>query len=78
MPRTFRFPESMGHDIEKAIWLPRQPSPLMLNDRGYSFENIVGQLRKGITLSQAQSNWTAPPAISRRKAKRNVPRSDFA
>jgi putative ABC transport system permease protein len=25
MPRAFRFPESMGHDIEKAVWLPLQP-----------------------------------------------------
>ncbi|MCU1313251.1 MAG: efflux transporter, macrolide exporter (MacB) family, permease protein [Acidobacteriaceae bacterium] len=72
MPRTFRFPESMGHDIEKAVWLPLQPSSLMLNDRGYSFENILGQLRDGVTLTQAQSELdrTSHYIATQSKAKR--------
>ena len=50
MPAAFRFPESMGNDIRKGVWLPLQPTPLMLNDRGYHFEYIVGKLRPGVTL----------------------------
>jgi predicted permease len=55
MPATFRFPESMGSDIHKGIWLPMQPTPLMLNNRGYHFDYILGQLRPGITIAQAQA-----------------------
>jgi putative ABC transport system permease protein len=55
MPAAFRFPESMGNDIRKGVWLPLQPTSLMLNDRGYHFEYIVGKLRPGVTLAQAQA-----------------------
>jgi predicted permease len=55
MPAAFRFPESMGNDIRKAVWLPLQPTPLMLSERGYHFEYIVGKLRPGVTLAQAQA-----------------------
>ena len=43
MPASFRFPEGMGSDLRKGIWLPMQPTPLMLNERGYSFDYIVGK-----------------------------------
>jgi putative ABC transport system permease protein len=55
MPAAFRFPESMGFELRKGIWLPMQPTPLMLKDRGYSFDDIVGQLRPGVTIAQAQA-----------------------
>jgi predicted permease len=55
MPASFRFPESMGADLRKGIWLPMQPTPLMLQERGYSFQYILGQLRPGITMAQAQA-----------------------
>ncbi len=55
MPASFRFPESMGSEIHKGIWLPMQPTPLMLQDRGYSFHYMLGQLRPGITVAQAQA-----------------------
>lgn len=55
MPGSFRFPEMMGSDIRKAIWLPMQPTPLMLTDRGYHFDYVIGRLRPGVTLEQAQS-----------------------
>ena len=55
MPAAFRFPESMGSDIRKGIWLPLQPSGLMLTNRGYHFEYILGQLNPKITLAQAQA-----------------------
>jgi predicted permease len=54
MPDSFRFPESMGIDSRKGVWLPLQPTPEMLKDRGYNFFNILGQLRPGVTPEQAQ------------------------
>jgi len=32
-----------------------QPTPLMLHDRGYSFHYMLGQLRPGVTMAQAQA-----------------------
>src|SRR5579875_3304024 len=55
MPASFRFPESIGPDLRKGLWLPLQPSGLMLSERGYSFNEILGQLRPGITIEQAQA-----------------------
>ena len=55
MPAAFRFPESLGNDIHKGIWLPMQPTPLMLSERGYHFDYILGQLRPDVTLTQAQA-----------------------
>jgi len=55
MPRAMRFPEEAGPDIQKAVWLPLQPTPEMLKQRGYSFFSIVGQLRPGIRQRQAQA-----------------------
>ncbi len=54
MPQHLHFPEELGPDLEKGVWLPLQPSAEMLNDRGYNFFNIVGQLRAGSTVQQAQ------------------------
>ncbi|HZD76347.1 MAG TPA: ABC transporter permease [Acidobacteriaceae bacterium] len=55
MPAAFRFPEMMGSVVGKGIWLPMQPTPLMLNERGYHFDYILGQLKPKITLAQAQA-----------------------
>ena len=55
MPASFRFPEGMGSDLRKGIWLPMQPTPLMLSERGYSFDYIVGKRRPGVTIEQAQA-----------------------
>ena len=54
MPQHLHFPEELGPDLEKGVWLPLQPSAEMLKDRGYNFFNIVGQLRAGSTVQQAQ------------------------
>ena len=59
MPRTFHFPESMGADMEKGVWMPVQPSPEMLKDRGYNFFNVIGVLRPGVTVTQAQRELDA-------------------
>jgi putative ABC transport system permease protein len=55
MPAWFRFPEMIGSDLRKGLWLPMQPTPLMLGDRGYHFDYVLGQLRPGVTLEQAQA-----------------------
>ena len=54
MPASFHFPEQVGPDMEKGLWLPVQPTAEMLKDRGYHFFNIVGKLRAGVTAMQAQ------------------------
>ena len=59
MPASFHFPDSMGPDIGKGIWLPLQPSGEMLTGRGYNFFNIVGELKAGVTLTQGQQELDA-------------------
>jgi len=54
MPDSFRFPDEMGADLRKGIWLPLQPSPEMLKDRGYAFFLVIGELRAGVTTTQLQ------------------------
>ncbi len=56
MPSSFRFPESIGPDIAKGVWLPLTPSPEMLKDRGYDFSSIIGIMRPGVTVAQAQQD----------------------
>ena len=55
MPHSMRFPEETGPDIREALWLPLQPTTEMQKERGYSFFDIVGQLRPGFRLPQAQA-----------------------
>jgi putative ABC transport system permease protein len=55
MPRSFRFPESLGRNIEKGVWLPLQPTAEMLKDRGYRFLIIVAELKPGATLAKANA-----------------------
>jgi putative ABC transport system permease protein len=55
MPRSFRFPESIGPDLNKGLWLPIQPTPEMLAQRGYSFFAVVGQMKPGATIAQLRS-----------------------
>jgi putative ABC transport system permease protein len=59
VPAGFRFPEEMGSDIEKGIWMPVQPTGEMLKDRGYHFFNIVAQLRLGVSMIEAQRELDA-------------------
>ncbi|MGA3046220.1 MAG: ABC transporter permease [Terracidiphilus sp.] len=54
MPDAFRFPEQMGPEMHKGMWLPMQPTGEMLKDRGYDFFNAVGELRPAVTSLQAQ------------------------
>jgi predicted permease len=59
MPATFNFPESMGADLKKGMWLPIQPTKEMLTQRGYHFFNIAGILRPGVTVAQMQQEVSA-------------------
>ncbi len=47
MPHSFHFPEQVGADLQKGVWVPLQPTAAMLKDRGYNFFNVVGELRSG-------------------------------
>jgi predicted permease len=59
MPSTFSFPESMGADLKKGVWLPIQPTQEMLTQRGYHFFNMAGVMRPGVTVAQLQEEVNA-------------------
>jgi putative ABC transport system permease protein len=59
MPAGFNFPEQLGPDLAKGVWLPLQPTPEMLKERGYHFFNVVGMLRSGVTVAEAQKELDA-------------------
>lgn len=59
MPASFSFPESMGPDLKKGVWLPIQPTPEMLKDRGYHFFNVAAVMRPGVTIQQVQQEVSA-------------------
>ncbi len=59
MHASFSFPESMGPDLKKGVWLPIQPTPEMLKDRGYNFFYGLGQMKPGVTVAQVQSEIDA-------------------
>jgi putative ABC transport system permease protein len=59
MPASFHFPEGMGADLQKGLWLPQQPTAEMLNQRGYHFFNVVGELRPRVSITQAQHELDA-------------------
>ena len=59
LPAGFHFPDSIGPEIEKGVWLPLQPSGEMLKDRGYDFFNILGRMKPGVTITQAQQDINA-------------------
>jgi putative ABC transport system permease protein len=75
LPDAFRFPEQVGADIRKGVWLPLQPSPEMLKDRGYHFLYVVGGLSAGVGSRQGQQELDAIAAHIPRTEK-NGERSD--
>src|ERR1700739_5007900 len=68
MPWSFRFPEQMGSEIAKGVWLPIQPTSEMLNDRGYHFFSVVAVMRPGVTIAQLQQELKVISAHIPRKA----------
>lgn len=59
MPSSFHFPDDMGPDLQKGVWLPIQPTQEMLKDRGYHFFSMVGVMRPGVTVAQLQQEVNA-------------------
>ncbi len=59
MPASFLFPDSVGPDMAKGVWLPLKPTAEMLRERGFNFLNIVGELRPQVTTMQAQHELDA-------------------
>ncbi|HXN99080.1 MAG TPA: ABC transporter permease [Candidatus Acidoferrales bacterium] len=59
MPRDFRFPESVGQEMQKGLWLPLQPTAEMQTARGESFFAIIGELKPGVTVAQGHAELTA-------------------
>ncbi len=59
MPRDFRFPEAMGQEMRKGLWLPLSPTKEMQDERGESFFAILGQLKPGVTLAQNRGDLVA-------------------
>jgi putative ABC transport system permease protein len=59
MRAGFRFPETMGQDLYKGLWLPIQPTTEMQRDRGSHFFYIVAGLKPGVTIAQEQTELAA-------------------
>jgi predicted permease len=59
MPQSFHFPEFMGQDLQKCVWLALQPTAEMQTDRGGAFFLILGQLKMGASLAQLHSELAA-------------------
>ena len=59
MPRDFRFPESVGQDMQKGLWLPLQPTQTMQTKRGESLFLIIGELKPGVTKAQNRAELSA-------------------
>ncbi len=59
MPQSFRFPEEVGPDLQKGLWMPLQPTPEMLKDRGYNLFNVMGELKMSVSIAQAQHELDA-------------------
>jgi len=59
MRSSFRFPETMGEDLHKGLWLPIQPTAEMQKDRGSHFFYILAGLKPGVTIDQAAAELKA-------------------
>jgi putative ABC transport system permease protein len=59
MPRDFRFPESVGQDMQKGLWLPLQPTQEMQIKRGESIFLIIGELKPAVTMAQNRAELSA-------------------
>jgi predicted permease len=59
MPASFLFPEIMGQDLHKGLWLPIQPTTEMQKDRGSHFFYIVARLKPGVAMAQAKAELAA-------------------
>lgn len=65
LPDGFDFSSS---DAAKGIWLPYQPTPDSLRERGSSFIYLIGSLNPGVSVAAAQAELTS---IARGIAQKN-------
>ena len=77
MPDTFRFPDQGTSEMQDGLWLPLQPNGVMLDHRGWNGLSIVGKLRSGVTVVQAQAELNAI-AERIRKADPDSTDADFS
>jgi ABC-type antimicrobial peptide transport system, permease component len=68
MPQSFQFPEELGADLQKGVWVPLQPTDEILKDRGYNFFNLVAALDPGVSIAQAQQELDAIAAHTPRES----------
>jgi putative ABC transport system permease protein len=59
MPHDFQFPESVGQDMQKGLWLPLQPTQEMQIKRGESLFLILGEVKPGVTMAQNRAELSS-------------------
>lgn len=73
MGKGFRFPESIGPDLDHGLWMPLQPSQAMLTRRGYQFFHPVALRRADTTPAQLDQQLKAAAAHLPREAGSDLP-----
>jgi predicted permease len=58
LPDAFRF-MATAPDQANAVWLPLQPTPEMLQERGFRFMRVLGKVRTGTSFQAAQAELDA-------------------
>ncbi|MFL6463327.1 MAG: ABC transporter permease [Bryobacteraceae bacterium] len=58
LPDTFRF-MAAAPDQTNAVWLPLQPTPEMLKERGFRFLRVLGKTKAGVSFRAAQAELDA-------------------
>jgi putative ABC transport system permease protein len=58
MPDTFRF-MATAPDQTNAVWLPLQPTPEMMKERGFRFLRVLGKVKAGVSFRSAQAELDA-------------------
>ncbi|MFT4114844.1 ABC transporter permease [Silvibacterium sp.] len=77
MPASFHFPENVGPDIDKGIWMPLQPSDEMFKDRGYNFFVMMAKMRPGVSAASASAEMHAIAMRIRQKNPKDAGSVDF-
>ena len=58
LPDTFRF-LAAAPDQTNAVWLPLQPTPEMLKERGFRFMQVLGKVKAKVSFQAAQAELDA-------------------
>ncbi|AXC10974.1 protein of unknown function DUF214 [Acidisarcina polymorpha] len=60
MQPDFRFPDNQIYTTAtEAVWLPLQPNKEMQTGRGLNFLNLLGRVKRGVTLAQTRADLAA-------------------